>query len=244
MTLSRILPLTLCAPLLGSCWLIFPSPPPPPSSLYLSFTVPEIPAAARGNAYLGLFWYDADANATAVVTSRLADSGPVPLTSPPLPPSYGNGRELFVSGYALQVLQNNPKFLLSLEGGEARNLSATNLSGADGVRTGTLYPFIWNDVNANGQYDPLSEKVVFDTNDVISYANKDFNYSFEGNKAGTVFRQSGNRRQGWTHVRHFVLSGASGNELTWNSLAPDSPALYTFKMKEPTNFASSMEVRP
>lgn len=228
MTLSRILPLTLCAPLLSSCWLIFPSPPPPPPSLSLSFTVPEIPAAARGNAYLGLFWFDKDANAFPVSSSRVE----------------AGAQKLFVPGYDLKNLQENPKVLLSLTEGEARNLSATNLSGVDGVRTGTLYPFIWNDLNANGEYDPLSEKVVFDTNDVISYANKDFNYSFEGNKAGTVFRQSGKRRQGWTHVRHFVLSGASGNELTWNSLALDSPSLYTFKMKEPTNFASSMEVHP
>jgi len=228
MTLFRILPLALCAPLLGSCWLIFPSPPPPPPSLSLSFTVPEIPASARGNAYLGLFWYDADANAFPVSSSRVE----------------AGAQKLFVSGYDLKNLQDNPKFLLSLTEGEARNLSATNLSGADGVRTGTLYPFIWNDLNGNGKYDPLSEKVVFDTNDVISYANKDFNYSFEGNKAGTAFRQSGKRRHGWTHVRHFVLSGASGNELTWNSLAPDSPSLYSFKMKEPTDFASSMEVRP
>ncbi len=228
MKFARILTLTLCAPLLGSCWLIFPSPPPPPASINLSFTLPEIPAAAQGKAYLGVFWYDKDANAYPFGSSQAVN---------------GTETKLYLYGYELQSLESNPKFQLSLLEGEARDLSATNLSGADGVRTGTLYPFIWNDVTANGKYDPLSDKVLFDTNDLISYTNKDFSYSFEGNHNGTAFRQSGKRRQGWTHVRHLVISGAAGNEVSWNSLAADSPSLYQLRMKEPTDFASSMEVK-
>ncbi|MBC7646179.1 MAG: hypothetical protein H7095_03560 [Pseudopedobacter sp.] len=242
----KLAALTLCAPLLGSCWLIFPAPPPSPPSLFLSFGVPEIPSVAVGNAYLGVFWYDAEANPYPVVTSRL-EGNMVPLEgrlSPPPPPSGFTGRETFISGYELQKLQENPKFLLSLQQGEARDKGVSQLGGADGARTGTLYPFVWQDLLVNGKFDPVNDKILFDTNDVISYANKDFSYSFDGNSSGISFRETGKRRQGWTHVHHFVLTGTSGNELTWNSLATNSPSLYKMRLKEPTDVVSSMEVKP
>lgn len=237
--------LTLCAPLLGSCWLIFPSPPPPPPSLNLSFTVPEVPVAARGNAYIGIFWYDDKANPFLVVSGKVDASQVSPQSGYSYTPSSRvQGREIFLSGAELKQIQENPKFLLSLPQGEARDKGVTQLEGADGARTGTLYPLVWHDTLANGKFDPLNDKVLFETNDVISYANKDFSYSFDGNSSGKTFRETGKRRQGWTHVRHFVLTGASGNELTWNSLATDNPALYKLRLKEPTNVVGSMEVKP
>lgn len=107
----------------------------------------------------------------------------------------------------LMRVANDPRVTTSFVNGEAHGASDVSVTPST-VRTANVYLVLGDDLNRNGRLE--DDEVIYGTNDFFSYATESFRYAMTypaGSLAGMpglTVRESGERAQGWSLVRHEV----------------------------------------
>lgn len=194
-------------------------------------------AASFTNLRAAFFWQDREG------TSRVLGDGYVYTSGDK---TTGN---LYVDARELEQLAHNSDFVVPFavdgpESGEAFGKTDLQVS-VPGIRSGVLYPVVWQDVDGNGTISGESE-IVYQTNDRYGYASAPFSYSFglpgkygpDKNKAAV---ERGNRAEGWSRLRHVVLDPGvnMGEAPSAYQISMNSVTEQIFVMRKDSEYASS-----
>lgn len=212
----------MVASLLVAC----PGPPGPYYGPGESFNL-ILPDDAGSNLRASFVWFDADNKAHTIGSGYVGSGGK----------DGASGGVLYVYAGELEKLARNPQFVTAFVGGETQEKSEVTVTPGT-ARTGNLYPIVWRDLNSDNRLSGEGE-VVYDTHDRYSYATESFTYSFRLPNGRAV--ESGTRLKGWSRVKHLVLqpSEAPGEYM----ISMNSVTGKTFRMHEPSDYASSMSVK-